>query len=117
MRRSAREMDLVVRYGGEEFCLILPGTSKKESLFVAERLRRSIEADIFPGETNLPLGRLTVSLGIAAYPEDGESIHDLVNAADLALYRAKNLGRNRTVLYDSTLAKHQADHIRLTEGH
>jgi diguanylate cyclase (GGDEF)-like protein len=117
MRRSAREMDLVVRYGGEEFCLILPGTSKKEALFVAERLRRSIEADIFPGETNLPLGRLTVSLGIAAHPEDGEAIHDLIHAADLALYRAKGLGRNRTVLYDPALAKHQPGHLRLTEGH
>jgi diguanylate cyclase (GGDEF)-like protein len=115
MRRSAREMDLVVRYGGEEFCLILPGTSKKESLFVAERLRRSIEADIFPGETNLPLGRLTVSLGIAAYPEDSHTIHDLIHAADLALYRAKALGRNRTVLYDPSLAKHQPSHLRLTE--
>jgi diguanylate cyclase (GGDEF)-like protein len=107
MRRSAREMDLVVRYGGEEFCLILPNTGKKESLFVAERLRRSIESDIFPGETNLPLGRLTVSLGVAAYPEDGDAIHDLLHAADLALYRAKDLGRNRTVLYDPSLAKNQ----------
>lgn len=107
MRRSAREMDLVVRYGGEEFCLILPNTGKKESLFVAERLRRSIETDIFPGETNLPLGRLTVSLGVSAYPEDGEAIHDLLHAADLALYRAKNLGRNRTVLYEPSMSRSQ----------
>jgi diguanylate cyclase (GGDEF)-like protein len=107
MRRSAREMDLVVRFGGEEFCLILPNTTKKESLFVAERLRRAVEADIFPGETNLPLGRLTVSLGIASFPEDADAIHDLIHAADLALYRAKDLGRNRTVLYDPTLARKQ----------
>jgi diguanylate cyclase (GGDEF)-like protein len=107
MRRSAREMDLVVRFGGEEFCLILPNTSKKESLFVAERLRRAIEADIFPGETNLPLGRLTVSLGIASFPDDAEVTHDLIHAADLALYRAKDLGRNRTVLYDLTMARKQ----------
>lgn len=117
MRRSAREMDLVVRYGGEEFCLILPVTSKKESLFVAERLRRAIESDAFPGETNLPLGRLTVSLGVAAFPEDGDSIHDLIHAADLALYRAKDLGRNRTVLYDPAFARSQPGHLRLTEGH
>jgi diguanylate cyclase (GGDEF)-like protein len=116
MRRSAREMDLVVRYGGEEFCLILPNTRRKEALFVAERLRRSIEADIFPGETNLPLGRLTVSLGIAAYPEDGEAIHDLIHAADLALYRAKSLGRNRTMLYDPSLARNQPTDLRLTKG-
>lgn len=108
MRRSAREMDLVVRFGGEEFCLILPNTSKKESLFVAERLRRAIETDTFPGETNLPLGRLTVSLGIASFPEDSDVIHDLIHAADLALYRAKDLGRNRTVLYEPSLASKQA---------
>jgi diguanylate cyclase (GGDEF)-like protein len=108
MRRSARDMDLVVRFGGEEFCLILPNTNKKESLFVAERLRRAIEADIFPGETNLPLGRLTVSLGIASFPDDADGIHDLIHAADLALYRAKALGRNRTVLYSPALARKQA---------
>ncbi|MCM2264653.1 MAG: sensor domain-containing diguanylate cyclase [Desulfuromonadales bacterium] len=116
MKRAAREMDLVVRYGGEEFCLILPNTSKKESLFVAERLRRSIEGDIFPGETNLPLGRLTISLGVAAYPEDADAIHDLIHAADLALYRAKDLGRNRTVFYDPSLARNQHA-ARLHEDH
>lgn len=117
MRRAAREMDLVVRYGGEEFCLILPNTGKKESLFVAERLRRSIEGDIFPGETNLPLGRLTISLGVAAYPEDADAIHDLIHAADLALYRAKGLGRNRTVLYDPSLARGQHPTTLLREEH
>ena len=103
MRRAAREMDLVVRYGGEELCLILPNTAKRESIFVAERLRRSIEGEAFPGETSLPLGRLTISLGIAAFPDDAESIHDLIHSADLALYRAKDLGRNRTVLYDPSM--------------
>lgn len=116
MRGTAREMDLVVRYGGEEFCLILPATSKRESLLVAERLRRAIETDIFPGETNLPLGRLTISLGVAAFPEDGASANDLIHAADLALYRAKALGRNRTVLYDPGLTRTAADRPALTEG-
>jgi diguanylate cyclase (GGDEF)-like protein len=104
MRRSAREMDIVTRYGGEEFCLVLPGTTKKESVFVAERIRRTIEADSFPGETNLPLGRLTISLGIACYPEDDMTTADLIHAADLALYKAKEQGRNRVVLFDASLA-------------
>jgi len=99
MRRSAREMDIVTRYGGEEFCLVLPGTSKKESVFVAERIRRAIETETYPGETNLPLGRLTISLGVACYPEDGTATAEVIHAADLALYRAKDLGRNRVVLY------------------
>jgi len=114
MRRTAREMDVVVRYGGEEFCLILPGTSKKEAFFSAERLRQIIEAETFPGEGRLPLGRLTISLGIATYPDDGTTTHDLLSAADLALYRAKEQGRNRTVLYDLAFARQQPSVINLT---
>jgi diguanylate cyclase (GGDEF)-like protein len=115
MRRTAREMDVVVRFGGEEFCLILPGTSKKESLLVAERLRQTVEAETFPGETSLPNGRLTISLGTATYHDDGNTMQDLLAAADLALYRAKELGRNRAVLYDPTLAKQPPAVINLTE--
>lgn len=103
IKRSAREMDIVTRYGGEEFCLILPTTTKKESIFVGERIRRAIEAESFPGESHLPLGRLTVSLGIATFPVDGVTANELIHAADLALYHAKTLGRNRLVLYDSSL--------------
>jgi diguanylate cyclase (GGDEF)-like protein len=103
IRRSARDMDIVTRYGGEEFCLILPSTSKKESVFVAERIRYAIDAESFPGESHLPLGRLTISLGIATFPADGVTANELIHAADLALYRAKALGRNRLVLYDSAL--------------
>lgn len=105
MRSTAREMDIVTRYGGEEFCLILPGTGKKECLFVAERLRRSIEEAIFPGESHLPLGRLTISLGVSAYPDDGKLADPLIHAADLALYRAKHNGRNRLVLYQADLSQ------------
>lgn len=103
LRRSAREMDVVTRYGGEEFCLILPGTSKKESVFVGERIRRAIETESFPGESHLPLGRLTTSIGVATFPADGVTANELIHAADLALYSAKQSGRNRMVLYDSNL--------------
>jgi diguanylate cyclase (GGDEF)-like protein len=104
MRLSARDMDVVTRYGGEEFCLILPGTGKKESVFVGERIRRAIEAESFPGESHLPLGRLTASIGIATFPADGVTTNELIHAADLALYGAKQSGRNRLVLYESKLA-------------
>jgi len=103
MQRSARDMDIVTRYGGEEFCLILPGTGKKESVFVGERIRRAIEAESFPGENHLPRGRLTVSIGVATFPADGMTADELIHAADLALYQAKALGRNRLVLYEPSL--------------
>ncbi len=109
LKKSAREMDTVARYGGEEFCILLPSTSKKESIFVAERIRRAIESHHFPGETELPLKMLTTSIGIASYPEDGEKPNELIHAADLALYQAKKLGRNRITLYEAKMQHQQND--------
>jgi diguanylate cyclase (GGDEF)-like protein len=100
LQGSAREMDVVARYGGEEFCVLVPGTAKKESVFVAERIRRAIENEPFPRQKELPQGRLTASIGVAAFPENGESAADLLRAADAALYQAKGEGRNRIVLFD-----------------
>ena len=101
VRTSVREMDVVARYGGEEFCVVLSGTSKRESQFVADRIRRTIEKERFPGEEGLPDGRLTASIGVASYPEDGDKASSLTMAADTALYRAKADGRNRIVFSPS----------------
>ncbi|WP_239027009.1 sensor domain-containing diguanylate cyclase [Geomonas oryzisoli] len=97
IKESLREMDIVARYGGEEFCAVLPGTSKAEAMIVAERIRAEIENKRFPGESDIPLRRLTASLGIASFPEDGRTFNDLVHASDVALYEAKARGRNRIV--------------------
>lgn len=97
IKGSLRDMDIIARYGGEEFCAILPGTPKSESLAVAERIRMEIEMEIFSEENNLPLGRLTTSIGIASFPEDGQTFASLVHAADMALYEAKASGRNSVV--------------------
>ncbi len=96
LRSCVREMDVVTRYGGEEFFILLPGTSKEEAMFVAERIRQGIEQEPFKGEEMLPGGRLTASIGIASFPDDGTTAHALIHAADVALYQAKNAGRNRT---------------------
>jgi diguanylate cyclase (GGDEF)-like protein len=99
LRACVREMDVVTRFGGEEFCILLPGTTKEEALTVAERIRHGIEQEPIRGEELLPGGRLTSSIGLASFPGDGTTAHALLHAADVALYRAKNGGRNRTTLF------------------
>lgn len=96
---TRQQVDIVARYGGEEFVMILPMTTKTHARLVAEKLRRSVEETKIPGEEVLPGGRLTISLGLAAYPEDASHPTGLVQAADAALYAAKRKGRNRTEMF------------------
>jgi len=95
MRASARLMDQPVRYGGEEFAFILPHTSKEDAMVVAERLRSAIQAHPPVDESGMPLSPVTLSIGLASCPEDGEDPIALIEAADRALYRAKGRGRNQ----------------------
>lgn len=91
-KTSTRQMDIVARYGGEEFVILFPETDKEAAYVLAERLRKGfsqIKLD------NLP--RLTISLGISTYPEDGKDIKTLINNADIAMYSAKQRGRNKIV--------------------
>jgi diguanylate cyclase (GGDEF)-like protein len=96
---NTRQVDIVARYGGEEFVVILPMTTKTHARLVAEKLRRSVEETKVPGEEVQPGGRLTISLGLAAYPEDASNPTGLIQAADAALYVAKRKGRNRTEMF------------------
>ena len=105
IQASLREMDTVARYGGEEFCALLPGTSKAEALVVAERIRFEMEQEKFSGAQSLPLGRLTASIGVASFPEDGRTYTALIHASDIALYQAKANGRNRVVAAHSSVAE------------
>ena len=75
--------------------MIVPETEKSVALRIAERLRKAVEEAEFEGESVMPTGRLTISIGVAAYPEDGPGKRDLISAADRALYQAKQSGRNR----------------------
>ena len=92
-----RQIDILSRYGGEEFALILPGTPKESAGIVAEKLRTLIEKSYFPLSEKLPFGRVTMSVGVAGYPDDAKNDEELIRNADQALYRAKKEGRNRTV--------------------
>ncbi|MDP3427196.1 MAG: GGDEF domain-containing protein, partial [Humidesulfovibrio sp.] len=96
LRETARTFDHVVRYGGEEFALILPHTDAEQATAAAERLRQAVENRPVMVEAN-PV-RLTVSLGVATFPEDAINARDLVARADEALYDAK-LTRNRVCSY------------------
>ncbi|MBM3243753.1 MAG: sensor domain-containing diguanylate cyclase [Candidatus Omnitrophica bacterium] len=96
LKNQSRKMDFVCRYGGEEFAIILPQTDKKEAIMIAERLRMDIEKFNFVHEDILPEKKLTVSLGISTFPEDGLLPTELISASDKFLYQAKNKGRNKT---------------------
>ncbi|MBN2453599.1 MAG: sensor domain-containing diguanylate cyclase [Candidatus Omnitrophica bacterium] len=99
MKNSSRKYDIVARYGGEEFAIIMPNTSKQNARLFSERLRSEIEKSFADDAiAGLPC-RLTVSCGIASYPEDAELKSDLISRADAALYTAKHAGKNATCLY------------------
>ncbi len=93
-----RRIDYVFRYGGEEFALLLPGTDVSEAEHTAERLRSEIAAT----PLRLPDGRelgVTLSIGVAVFPDHGEDERVLLRRADLAMYQAKKAGRNRVVVW------------------
>lgn len=95
--RMLRTTDLAARFGGEEFVLVLPETEKEQAWKVLDRLRAAVSAHRFEG-ASVPAGlRVTVSLGVASFPGDAAVAEDLFSAADKALYRAKEGGKNRVV--------------------
>jgi len=93
IRGSARETDVVARFGGDEFSLILPDTGSDGAVAVGERVRERIEAHAFLAAESLDI-RLTVSVGVATLPDVAKSADDLVKAADRAMYRVKGSGKN-----------------------
>lgn len=100
MRREIRLHDMVARYGGEEFALIMINAGKREARPVLERLLHEVQEHPFRHRDIQPLGRITVSAGLASVPEDGTTADELLRKADAALYRAKRSGRNRLCLAD-----------------
>lgn len=98
LRNNIRKIDVAARYGGEEFALILVETDKQAAGYVADKIKNLIEQQKFNYEETQPNGKLTISMGVASFPNDAMTADDLVNMADQRLYRAKKAGRNRVVL-------------------
>lgn len=98
MSHSARATDYVCRYGGEEFAIILPGTSEVAAREIAERIREAVRMHALEGQ------RITISIGVSNYPTCAfEDEQELFKAADDALYHAKDMGRNRVVIYSKAI--------------
>ena len=93
LARSLRNIDMVARYGGDEFVIIFPQTPKGEAIHIANRLRENV-ANFYMKNGQLPQEKLTISMGLASYPDDASSIPELFEKTDQALYLAKKRGRN-----------------------
>lgn len=96
---NVRSSDIVCRYGGEEFAIILPKTSIEKAYEIAERIRKAFENETFFGSKAYPRVRKTISCGISSYPTQAKDEFELIDMADRALYFAKEHGRNRTIVY------------------
>ncbi len=97
VQENIRKDDIFGRFGGEEFLLILPGANLGQAMAVAYKVRAAIAAHDFPFAKRQPLGVLSISGGVAEYPEDALDSARLLHAADEALYLAKQRGRNRVL--------------------
>jgi diguanylate cyclase (GGDEF)-like protein len=100
MLKWKRRVDTPARIGGEEFALLLPETDERGAFLVAERLRRATHRSFAED----PLG-VTISFGVASYPEHGQELRALMRAADRALYAAKDLGKDRTAIFSPEVAR------------
>lgn len=87
--REARATDTVGRFGGEEFCIVIPEQNSESASIFAERILREVSAYKFPNK------KITVSAGVGAFPDDGKTVNEIIGKADERLYEAKKMGRNR----------------------
>jgi diguanylate cyclase (GGDEF)-like protein len=101
IKNTGRRGDIMARYGGEEFVALLYGATRQEAAAFAEAVRETVEGTEFAGGPQQPLGRVTISAGVATFPWDAQTDEALIKAADDNLYKAKEGGRNRVVVAET----------------
>jgi diguanylate cyclase (GGDEF)-like protein len=94
LQQCIRQVDTLARYGGDEFTILLVDTDLESGLVIAERIRRTVAETLLEGGRGVPI-RLSISIGVSAYPNDSRDRDELLDLSDKAMYRAKSLGRNR----------------------
>ncbi|TDI87362.1 MAG: diguanylate cyclase [Caldithrix sp.] len=99
LKDNIRNIDMAIRYGGEEFALVLVETNKDAAKIVAEKIRKLVEKSAFKFEKRQPLKKITISSGVATFPGDAADFDSLVNTADQRLYLAKQAGRNTVIVH------------------
>lgn len=99
LRNCVRDQDRVYRYGGEEFLLVFVNATPEEAIALAERLRRAVASTPLSGDKLQPVGPVTISIGLALFPDHSSDMTALIEMADGAMYEAKQSGRNRVVLW------------------
>jgi diguanylate cyclase (GGDEF)-like protein len=99
-RECIRVYDILSRFGGEEFGILMPQTDKEEAFVVAERIRKNIKASLMNRYKKFLRPSITVSIGIASFPHNGRDIDEMTESVDAALYKAKFTGKDKTVVYD-----------------
>ncbi|MHB1153151.1 MAG: bifunctional diguanylate cyclase/phosphohydrolase [Eubacteriales bacterium] len=101
IKRNLRSNDILCRYGGDEFCVILPDTGKEQAVKIANKLRLMASDAYFEGQEYLPDNNLTISIGLSTFNNKTENYYNLIENADSALYKAKFLRRNKVEVYSS----------------
>jgi len=107
LKAALRAADIASRYGGEEFCILLPQTGMSEAGAIAERIRQRVNSTHYPHGKSQPLGRVTISVGVSTFSQMVNTSETIIAAADRALYQAKSLGKDRVEFYLEDAGSHQ----------
>jgi diguanylate cyclase (GGDEF)-like protein len=99
LKGALRTVDIASRYGGEEFCILLPQTGISEAGVIADRIRRRVSTTEFPHGKAQPLGHVTISVGVSTFTKNIDTSENIIAAADRALYQAKSMGKDRVEFY------------------